>query len=349
MIVLTDDPSPMVRMALAESVADAADAPQTILIALLADQPDIAAIVAGRSPALLDAELVDLVGQGCPQVQFAIACRQRLPVSVAAAIVEVGCLEACHALICLDTVVLPRFSLARLVERHGADPEIREALFAREDLPAGARQALVAETAKALARFVSADRAWLPAERAQRVARESTEKATIALAARGDEARLADLVRHLRHSGQLTAAFVLRALLSGQNRLFDAALAELSGLPIARVAGLVQDRRRTGFKALYDEAGLPASAYPAFAAALDAWLETRSEGRRSGEASLSRRMVERVLTAYAPFAESDLDQLLALLRRFAMEAARDEARAFASDLVAGALALDDDRAGPLAA
>ena len=53
-------------------------------------------------------------------------------------------------------------------------------------------------------------------------------------------------------------------------------------------------------------------------------------------------MVERVLTAYAPVADGDLDVLLAQLRRFAAEAARDEARAFARDLVAGREALDDE-------
>ncbi len=61
-------------------------------------------------------------------------------------------------------------------------------------------------------------------------------------------------------------------------------------------------------------------------------------------------MVERVLTAYAPLADGELDVLLAQLRRFAAEAARDEARAFARDLVAGREALDDgDVAFPLVA
>ena len=47
------------------------------------------------------------------------------------------------------------------------------------------------------------------------------------------------LIRHLRESGQLTAGLVLRALLSGNVELFEQALAELSGLPHARVSALV--------------------------------------------------------------------------------------------------------------
>ena len=37
------------------------------------------------------------------------------------------------------------------------------------------------------------------------------------------------LVQHLRATGQLNAGLILRALLSGNLELFDAALAELAG------------------------------------------------------------------------------------------------------------------------
>jgi hypothetical protein len=50
-------------------------------------------------------------------------------------------------------------------------------------------------------------------------------------------------------------------------------------------------------------------------------------------ARLRRRMVERVLT-HCETEESATDQLLILLRRFATESARDEARLFCEELVA---------------
>ena len=49
------------------------------------------------------------------------------------------------------------------------------------------------------------------------------------------------LVRHLRATGQLTAGLILRALLSSNLDLFDAALAELADLPLARVSALLHD------------------------------------------------------------------------------------------------------------
>ena len=46
------------------------------------------------------------------------------------------------------------------------------------------------------------------------------------------------LVQHLRATGQLNAGLILRALLSGNLELFEAALAELADLPLARVTAL---------------------------------------------------------------------------------------------------------------
>jgi uncharacterized protein (DUF2336 family) len=340
MVTLLDDPSPLVRRALADAFATAEDAPHCVLIGLLQDQPEIAGLVARHSPLLLDAELVDLVGSGEPLVQFAIAQREDLPGPVSAAIAEVGCLEACLALVSLDADI-PAFSIDRIVERFGDDADIREALFAREDLSPGARQALVVKLSTALSAFV-AGRNWLASDKADRIVREASEKATVVIAAGCGGEGLMPLVRHLRLSGQLTTGLVLRALLSGHVRLFEEALAELSGLGVRRASGLVHDRRGAGFRALYDKAGLPLSAYPAFRAALDAWHDDGVGSFRNGDAQLRRRMVERVLTAYAPLAPTELDQLLALLRRFAAEAVREEARAFTRDLIAGNDALDDE-------
>ena len=53
-----------------------------------------------------------------------------------------------------------------------------------------------------------------------------------------------------------------------------------------------------------------------------------------GATRLKRRMVERVLTRCADDTPGDIEPLLLLLRRFAAEAAREEARMFCNELVA---------------
>ena len=64
MVMLLDDPSPLVRRALAEVFAASEDAPPTLVHALACDQPDVAAPVLQRSPLLFDADLVEAVATG---------------------------------------------------------------------------------------------------------------------------------------------------------------------------------------------------------------------------------------------------------------------------------------------
>jgi uncharacterized protein (DUF2336 family) len=304
-----------------------------VILGLAADQPEVASWVLEHSPLLVDADLVDAVATGGPQAQAAIANRGNLPCSVSAALAEVGTAEACLVLIENPSAEIAPFSLDRIVERYGHLAAIREAMLEREDLPAPTRQALVAKLSETLAGFVVA-REWLERDRAERVAKEACEKATVTLASVAPESEIRPLIRHLRESGQLNAGLVLRALLSGNIDMFEEALAELSDMPLARVSALVHDKGITGFRALFERAGLPASTYPAFREAVEAMRDGGFVGDSGGAMRLKRRMVERVLTRCADESDVDIEPLLTLLRRFAAEAAREEARMFCQDLVA---------------
>ncbi len=334
MTMLLDDPSPLVRMALAEALAFSPDAPASVIYALAAEQPQISALVLEHSPLLIDADLVDAVATQGPVAQEAIARRLRLPRSVAAAIAEVGGADACLSLVEREDTDIAPFSIRRIVERFGHLAAIREALLARGDVPAAIRQTLVVKLSAALCDFVT-DRDWLEPSRAIRVAKEACEKATVILAAEMPKTELQSLIGHLRETGQLTAGLILRALLSGNLALFEEALADLSGLPLPRVVGLLHDRGRAGFRAVYEKAGLPASVYPAFREAIATMQEDGFLGDPAGATRLKRRMVERVLTRCADLPPREVEPLLTLLRRFATEAAREEARMFCEDLVAG--------------
>ena len=338
LLMLLDDPSPLVRAALAQALAASPDAPPNVILALAGDQAEIAGCVLEHSPLLLDADLVDAVATSGPAVQIAIASRAVLPSAVAAALAEVGSAQACLVLIENAGADIAPFSLDRIVQRFGHLGAIREAMLARPDVPAATRQGLVAKLSQALAGFVTA-RAWLQEDRAQRIAKEACEKATVILAAASPGEEMRPLVRHLRESGQLTAGLMLRALLSGNVELFVQALAELADMPLIRVSALVHDKRATGFRALYHRAGLPDSAYPAFCEAVEAMREGGFVGSQRGATNLRRRMVERVLTRCAEHSLGDIEPLLTLLRRFAAEAAREEARMFCQDLVGGAMVM----------
>jgi uncharacterized protein (DUF2336 family) len=334
MTVLLDDPSVLVRRAMAEVLASSEDAPRSVILGLMQDQIDIAEIVIERSPVLLDVELVDLAASGKERLQLAIASRAALSRAVAAAVAEVGQAAACLLLIENPGADITGAALARIAERHGHLAAIRDSLLAREDLPTETRQALVSTLADTLARFVT-HREWLPEDRAKSVAREACDRATVAIAAGQTPEQVAALVRHLAQTGQLTGALLLRALLSGNLHFLIDALAELSGLSPNRISSVLADRSGHGFRALFERAGLPQGAYSAFRAAIEVVQEMGFAGTH-GYTALGRSMVEQVIARYAPESVGELDELYALLRRFATEAARDEARHFTADLVAAA-------------
>src|SRR5882757_10925510 len=273
LLMLLDDASPLVRQAMAEVFARSADAPAAIVQALSVDQASVALAVLEHSPLLIDADLVDIIATGNSDMQCAIARRINLPPSVSAAIAEVGSAAAALELIENPHAELAPFSWDRIVERHGHLAAIRESMLVLEGLPAATRMALVAKLSDTLAQFVVA-RNWLSADRAGRIASEACERSTVNIAARSYGEDMRGLVAHLRVTGQLTAGLILRALLSGNVELFDAALAELSGLPQARVNALLHDRGGASLQALLIRAGLPESTYVAFRVALEVSHET---------------------------------------------------------------------------
>jgi uncharacterized protein (DUF2336 family) len=330
LLMLLDDASPLVRQAMAEVFSRSTEAPAAIVQALALDQASVALPVLEYSPLLIDADLVDIVATGDCAMQCAIARRTHLPASVCAAIAEVGTPSAALELIENAHADLAPFSWERIVERHGHLAAIRESMLVLEDLPAATRAALVAKLSDTLAQFVVA-RNWLSADRADRIASEARERSTVNIAAcsQGDDMR--GLIRHLRATGQLTAGLILRALLSGSLELFYCTLSELSGMPQERVAALLHDRGSASLHALLIRAGLPETTFAAFRVALEVNQENGFADTAQGVVRLRRRMVERVLT-HCETDSQTAEPLLILLRRFATESAREEARMFCDDL-----------------
>src|ERR1700741_5076152 len=297
LLMLLDDPSPLVRRAMAEVFARSAEAPAAIVQALSLDQPSVALPILEHSPLLIDADLVDIVATGDCETQCAIARLVKLPMSVCAAIAEVGSAAAALELIENPYAELAPFSWDRIVERHGHLGAIRESMLMLDDLPAATRAALVAKLSETLAQFVVAKN-WLSADRAGRLTSEARDRSAITIAARSRGEDISGLVRHLRATGQLTAGLILRALLSGPLELVRAHPAELWGLPLARVSGLLHDRGVASLQALLKRPGLPETTFAAFRVALEVCHEIGFADSMGTAARLRRQMVERVFTAF---------------------------------------------------
>lgn len=332
--LVLDDPSDIVRLALAGEIASRADAPRHLVFSLVNDQAEIAARIAAHSPLLLDSELVELLARGDERLQRAVAGRQPLSAAVSAAIAEIGTPAACEQLLENGGADIAAFSLARLAARHGEHAAVRELLLARDDLPASLRQSLIVDLSNVLGSFL-AERSWVSAARAHDIARDALDEATIELARVPAGDYLDELVDHLARSDQLTPVFMLRALCSGGIAFVETAFVYLSGLPRAKVALLMRDAGGDGFRALFRRAGLPPEILPAFEVALSTIWETAMPDRPGGEYYFSRQVLERILTRYQGFMNGESDHLLLLLRRFAAVAARQEAQAYARACLGG--------------
>jgi uncharacterized protein (DUF2336 family) len=328
--ILLEGARPDVRLALAEAFADSRAAPRHIVAALAADQVNVAAVVLGRSPVFEDAELVELVASGAVPIQTAIASRPVLAPAVSAAIAEVCSREVCRVLLANPQATVDAGPLARIAERFGAETDIRAALLDRPDLPAAVHQTLVKRVADALGAMVIA-KSWVNEARAMLVTREATDRATVFIAGEAESVALPALVEHLRASGQLTTALMLRAVCAGNLDFFEAALAALAGVPLTRVVSLVTSHRVGALRALYAKAGLPRMAFEAFAAALDIWAEVAAEDAASERYRTTSDVADAILRRYAGVTgdSSDARELAAMLRRFAADQARDAAHEYA--------------------
>ncbi|WP_181703217.1 DUF2336 domain-containing protein [Chthonobacter albigriseus] len=327
--VMLDDPSADVRRALAEALALYEEAPRHLVVALAHDRSDVSEPLFRRSPCLLEAELLTGVRSGASRTQVAVARRPWVPYTVSALIAETASKDAVLALVRNDGSDIDEEAFHAMARRFGDDPAVREALFARTDLPINVRQSVIALL---VTRFnARCDAVSSGGRRLQDTMRDACDRATIQLLMEADEEEIVSLVDHLRDTGQLTTALLIRAMCSGQIRFFEAALASLTGLPSTRVYSILVGGRESVLSSLLTKAKLPERSHKAFLIALEVWRETDFDGAPGEEKRFARRMIERILTRYQSFAPGEIDDLLALLRRLASEAAREAARAFVAN------------------
>jgi uncharacterized protein (DUF2336 family) len=317
---LVKDESTLVRRALAEGLASAHDAPRHIISALANDEPDIAAIVLARSPLLGDAELLEYAAIGGDSALLALARRPCLNEAVAHSLAEFDRRDVAIALIENRDADLTPEIMDRLAERFGEDGEVRSALLARPGLPAAMRYELFAAAARSLPPLTGHE---LGEKRVERMMRDTLEQCALLVAnsCRPDE--IQDLMRRLRVTGVLTAALLVRALISGGRGFFEAAAVELTGVSPHRVAGFMREPFGAGFAALYHRMGLPQQFLTPFRAALAALEEFGAEEPNR----VSRPVISQVIAFCESEKSSSLSCVIALLRRLESEGALEEARA----------------------
>ena len=336
---LADDPSIEVREILAEAFADQPAAPRHVIASLAADLPQIASVVLSRSPLFVDGELIEFVANGAPEHQIAIACRPNVSIGLAAAIGEVGELEACIGLLSNKGARMAPAALHRIAERFGEDAEVRRLLFRQPALAPKTHVLLIERLAGIMAKEVMSDSS-LPAGRIEALLRDNCDRALISFAALAAEENLPQIVEAIVDRGSMTASLLLRAVCVGNISLFANGLARLAKVSLSRVETALADDKRTVFRALYDKAGLPDSAFAVFSDAIACWRRLLADADGPDLVRMPLLVTREVLAAYdarpQQKADSQMDLLLVLLRKLAAEASRQNARRTASRGVAEA-------------
>lgn len=326
MTFLLDDPSPKVRLALAQAIAECSQISRAIILSLAEDQPETAYAVISRSPVLTDMDLVDLAAKGTSETRAVIAARNSMSRPVAAAIAEIGGEE--EVLILLENEQA-RFScrtLKRLSDRLGHLWSVRNCLLERDDLPADARHALVEKVGAALSGF-GLVQAAIGERRVERITREACDRAAVGMAGSVQADQIPALVEHLRITGRLTPAFLLHTLCTGKIDFFAAAIVNLSTLTEKRVRSILSDGRIHAIRALFESAGLGRDVSALFADAMLLWRRENNAGSHGLTASISTVLLSK-LTKKGPTTDTP-GSLAEIIEKLAIAEQRQSARDYA--------------------
>lgn len=273
--LLLDDPSPLVRQKLAAALASSPMTPRTLIWGLADDIAEVAAEVYGASPHFREADLVHAINTAPVLIQRAVAARDDLTARTVREICYKADQDAVCEILINEGIVISASLKHDIAKRLGDVPAVREFLLEDDELLPQTRQMLIQHVAGSMLQLTD-DRGWGEGSRMATAAGDACNRVTLEIASETPADLLGGYVEHLRETGQLTPALLVRAICSGHGALFETALAALSRMSLKRVQSIIDAGRIPAFRSLYRKTGLPESAYGVFAAAINAWQTTNA-------------------------------------------------------------------------
>ena len=309
------DANQRVRKALVKTLTASPLVPRDVALRLLQDIDEIALPLLNYSPAFTDEDLVEVLQVAGAARQVAIALRPRLSERVTGIIADFGVPEAVRTACRNDNAMFSERALNKVVDRFATTDSIMATLAYRRALPKSVLEKLVSLVSDQVRDHLVSHHDVSP-NLAAEIATGTLERAVVDLI---DEIETRDdlvgFVQHLHTVNRLTSSLLLRGLAQGMMGFFEHGLAQLSGLPHARVWLMVHDSGALGFRAVYERAGLPHRLFPAFQAAVEAFHSLSFDGRVNDRERFKERMLQRFLTQSHQASREDLDYLLDRLDR----------------------------------
>ncbi|MEL6817736.1 MAG: DUF2336 domain-containing protein [Pseudomonadota bacterium] len=324
---LMDDPSPRVRLAIAEALATSPHAPEQILVALLADRFDIASLIVVRSPRIRETDLIDRVRFGDPRLQVLIAQRPEVGRMLALALARHAGAEAACALIENRNARVCAECRKVLVERFSSQGQVRAALLDMPSMEPLLRYQLLVAVNEALAKepFVTG---LLGRARAVGTSEAALQPAIVQLL---DEVQGVDceaFVDALREDGRLTTAMILRAACHGHLDFIAAVVADLSGLSRQMLIDAFATARENQLRGIFAKAGLSDKVGTVLSLAVQQWRAVGVGRSHAGAQEITYAIMEAVAPSSRGF-ETANDDIEGLLRSIYLDEVRKNARSHA--------------------
>lgn len=229
---LTKDVEMAVRIALAERLADDADAPLDLILLLVDDRIEVARPIILRNRRLTDRDLLVLIAEADEARQTVCAERPYIGEPVSDHLARNGSESVLVALIRNITARIAPSTFETLVEKSRAIEAIQEPLAKRADLPSTLAGRMCNWVSDALKLYLAESGKLRPEAAAAAVSGASRSVQYGAVAGTDAEINAAKLVNKLAAAGQLRAGFLLRVLQQRQMELFDIGFAKLLDLDV---------------------------------------------------------------------------------------------------------------------
>jgi uncharacterized protein (DUF2336 family) len=307
--ILARDVEESVRASLSRGLRHSPNLPRDVARKLAEDVEFVALPMLADSLVLTDEDLVEIVRNGSPLKQEAIASRPNLTETVTAELTDHAEEPAVTVLMGNNSAAIAEDKFNHALTRFASSTRVKEAMVLREKLPITVAERLVTVVSKALqAHLVKAHD--LPAATAADLVMKSRENEIIRLSLGASEFDLRQMVAQMHRNGRLTPSLLLRALCTGDIGFFEAAMAAKGGISVENAQILIHERSRRGLEALYRKAAMPEALYCAVRAAVDVVDESAFDGGPRDLERFRSRVITRVLTLAETVDSADADYLL---------------------------------------
>jgi len=218
-----------VRKILSDKLADNAEAPRELMIALASDEIDVAYPVLSRSRVLQDTDFVEIIRQRTEEYHLAITLRDDISEDVSDALVETKSEGVIMSLLNNENATISQATMEYLVEQSKRVDTFQEPLLHRSDLKEGLAKKMFMWVSAALRSHI-VERYDLDTMTVDQLLEEAAKEGYDNSITEKSEATsgASELINNLREQGLSTPDMLLKTLSDGEIPLFLAIFSDMT-------------------------------------------------------------------------------------------------------------------------